>query len=302
MSLEATGTVPGNVLKFTSASADYVGGQVVECAGRAGVIINDIDFSVDPVGSVQIAGLVEVRKVTGAMTAGVPLYWDENGTSVSAETGAATTTQANGDFVIGSVSQQGNAASGDERVSCQLNVFSNAVTTDTAAVSVAIPFQDFLKTDLVTPLPAAGDSTNLGLVAGTHGTNGPSLQGADAGATTKTEVARLLVAVPADYDIGDLTLTFHAGMLTTLADDVATLDVQVYETDEEAGVGSDLCETAAQSINSLTLADKAYVIDGDGLAAGDVLDIEITTVVTDAGNLGVMKAIVGHAKMTYTKT
>lgn len=161
--------------------------------------------------------------------------------------------------------------------------------------------QKFLKNDLVTPLPNAGDATNLGLVAGTHGTHSPTLQGTDFGGTTATETARTTIEIPADYVAGgDLTLTFHAGVLTTVSDNLATLDVQAYEPDGEAGVSADLCATAAQSINSLTMAAKAFTITGTALEPGDVLDVEITTVGTDGGNLGVMKTIVGEMVVSYT--
>ncbi len=169
---------------------------------------------------------------------------------------------------------------------------------------VQIPLQDFKKTDLVTPLPTAGDATSIGLVAGTHGTNGPSLQGTDVtGLTaTTTEVARMLLALPADYvDGGDLILRCHAGMLTTVADTSATLDCQVYETDEEAGIGSDLCGTVAQNINDLVLADIDFTIDGTGCVAGDVLDLELTTVSIQTGTATETIPIIGAVQLLYDR-
>ncbi len=169
---------------------------------------------------------------------------------------------------------------------------------------VQIPVQDFKKPDLVTPLPAAGDGTTLGLVAGTHGTNGPSLQGKDAtGLTaTTTDVGRILLPLPADYvDGGDVKIRCHAGMLTTVADTSATLDCQAYETDEEAGIGSDLCTTDAQDINDLVLADVDFVIDGAGLVAGDVLDLELTTVSIQTGTATETIPFIGAVKLLYDR-
>lgn len=169
---------------------------------------------------------------------------------------------------------------------------------------VQIPVQDFKKPDLITPLGATGDGTTLGLVAGTHGTNGPSLQGKDAtGLTaTTTDVGRILLPLPADYvDGGDVKIRCHAGMLTTVADTSATLDCEAYETDEEAGIGSDLCSTEAQDINSVTLADFDFVIDGAGLVAGDVLDLELTTVSIQTGTATETIPFIGAVKLLYDR-
>lgn len=182
-----------------------------------------------------------------------------------------------------------------------LNMALAAGSGPTSAGVVQIPLQKFLKEDLLTPLPSAGNATNLGLVAGTHGSASPSLQGSDLGGSSGSETARMLLQVPQDYDSGDLTLRFHAGVLTTVYDTTLTLDVEAYEADGEAGIGSDLCETAATSINALTLADKDFTIDGDGLVAGDVLDVQITVAAEDSGDLGVMKAIIGACKLLYTR-
>jgi hypothetical protein len=172
------------------------------------------------------------------------------------------------------------------------------LTTETATRNV--PLTAFHKDNLVTELATAGDATNLGLVAGTHGSASPVLKSSDIGGTTGTETARLLLSVPDDYSTGDLTLTFHAGM-QVVADDSATLDCQVYEADGEGGVSADLCETAAQDINSATLSDIAFTIDGDDLAAGDILDVEITVTATDSGNAADnINAIIGSLKVGYT--
>jgi len=209
---------------------------------------------------------------------------------------------------VGSISYTDTAilvADGDSYEEVTLSgaiTMTNAGVVTLAAVSKTknIPLTEFLKDNLVTELGTAGDATNLGLVAGTHGSASPTLQGSDVGGSSGSETARLLLSVPDDYTSGDLTLRFHAGMLTTVSDTTATLDVQAYESDGEAGVGDDLCETDAVSINSLTLADKDFTIDGDGLAAGDILDVEITVAVQDSGNAGVMIPVIGAAKLLYT--
>ena len=94
-----------------------------------------------------------------------------------------------------------------------------------------------------------------------------------------------------------VNLRLHAGMITTVADTTATLDVVAYASDEEAGIGADLCTTAAQSINSLVFADYDYVITATALAPGDVLDVRIHTAVNDAAGGATVKACVGATQL-----
>lgn len=147
-----------------------------------------------------------------------------------------------------------------------------------------IPFKSMGVSTSMAALPAAADGTSLGLVAGTHGSASPILKGSDAGGLTRTEKARFQFALPPEYeDGGTVTLRAHVRMQVVSAD-TATLDVEAYESDSEAGIGSDLCTTAAVDINSATWANKDFTIDASGLVAGDVLDIELTSSVYDSGD------------------
>lgn len=134
-------------------------------------------------------------------------------------------------------------------------------------------------------LPSAGANDDLGLTGGTFGTDSAKLSTGDlkaAGATTR--YARYQIPIPAEYDAGEsLTLRISAGMETTVADTTATVDVEAYKADREGAVGSDLCTTAAQSINSLTFADKDFTINPSGMSAGDLLDVRVAVAVNDAG-------------------
>jgi hypothetical protein len=149
-------------------------------------------------------------------------------------------------------------------------------------------------------LPATPANDDLGIVTGTHGTDAPNLQTGDlkaAGATTR--YAGVEVMVPDKYRSGTtLTLRAHAGMKTTISDGTASIDFTVYEVDREAGESGDICATAAQSINSVTLADKDFVITPTGLVSGDLLDIVCAIAVADAatgtaviGQLGALELI-----------
>ena len=147
---------------------------------------------------------------------------------------------------------------------------------------------------ITTLLPAAGASDDLGLVGGTFGSASPSLQTSDSKAASTTQRTRFQWALPPEYVAAQrLRLRLHAGMLTTISDTTATVDVEVYESNREAGVGSDLCATSAKTINSLTLADKEFDIDVSGLEPGDMLDVRITIAIVDAATATAVKGVIG---------
>lgn len=135
-----------------------------------------------------------------------------------------------------------------------------------------------------TNLPGTAAADDLALVGGTFGTAPPTVTAGDlksAGATTR--YARFQMQLPECYDAGNtVTLTLSAGMATTVADTSCTLDVECYKLDKITGIGSDLCATAAQDINSLTFADRSFTITPSGLVAGDVFDVRIAIACTDA--------------------
>lgn len=149
-----------------------------------------------------------------------------------------------------------------------------------------------------TNLPATPANDDLGLVGGTFGSASPKASSGDVKAGGCTRYARFQFDLPPEYEIGQtVKCRLHAGMTTTPADTSATVDVQCYESDSEAGVGSDLCSTAAQSINNLTDADYDFTIDPAGLAAGDTLDIRITVTVVDAATGTAVIADIGKISM-----
>ena len=143
------------------------------------------------------------------------------------------------------------------------------------------------------------DATDeLSVVGGTVGTNAPSLQTEnlqDVGATNR--YYRFLVPLPSNYVAGQtVTLRFAAGMITTAADTTATLDVVCYKSDEDDTVSADLCDTAAQSINSTVFADKDFTITPTNLSPGDMLDVRIIVAVNDASTGAVVIGCVAAIK------
>ncbi len=144
-----------------------------------------------------------------------------------------------------------------------------------------IPVTEFRSsTALQTPTGSASTSV-LGLVDNTFGTGAPTLETTDlktAGLTSPK--ARFLFAVPKEYvAAGNFTVTINAGMKTTVADTTATVDCECVR---QAAPTVDICATAAQSINSLTAADKTFTLTGTSIVPGDILDVRLTVAVTDA--------------------
>jgi len=149
-----------------------------------------------------------------------------------------------------------------------------------------------------TNLPGTAADDDLGLAGAAFGTNSLYLTTGDVKAAGCTRYARFQIPIPMEYDAGEtLTLRCHAGMQTTVADTSATLDVEAYKSDEEGGIGSDICATAAQSINSLTDADYDFAITPTGLSPGDMLDVRLTVTVADSATGTAVIANVGALQL-----
>lgn len=135
-----------------------------------------------------------------------------------------------------------------------------------------------------TLLPGTAATDDLALVGGTFATAPPVINAGDlqaAGATTR--YARFQMQLPECYDAGEtVTLQMAAGMTTTIADTSCTIDAQVYKLDKISGIGSDLCATAATTMNSVVFANKDFSITSSGLIAGDVFDVRVAITCTDA--------------------
>jgi hypothetical protein len=132
-------------------------------------------------------------------------------------------------------------------------------------------------------LPGTAAADDLGLIPGTLGTSHFVLQTSDAKATTVTQYARFTYVVPDNYDDGQsIDLRASCQMVTTISDGTATLDVQAFKwTRISNAVASDICSTAATTINSLTAADVEFTITPTTVTAGDLLDIRLTIAITD---------------------
>lgn len=152
-----------------------------------------------------------------------------------------------------------------------------------------------------TNLPATPATDDLGLIGGTFGTNAPSIQTGDlkaAGATTR--YARCVVRVPAEFVTGQtVSIRTHAGMKTTAADVSATVDFEMYRSDKEDGVGSDLVTTAATDINSTTEVDAGFAVNSSTILPGDYLDIRMAVAVNDGATATAVIGFIGSVALLF---
>jgi hypothetical protein len=175
--------------------------------------------------------------------------------------------------------------------------------------TIGVPFADMrVHDDLAALLPIAAAADDIGNVPGTVGTTAASLQGIDFKGAATDEKATFSFVLPADYVAGStVTARFNAGVLTTIADTALTLDLECWVPDyanADGTVSTDLVTPAAQSINSLTLANIDFVVDDDltghALAAGSVVQCRMAFAGSDTGALGVMVPIVRKIDLLIT--
>jgi hypothetical protein len=152
---------------------------------------------------------------------------------------------------------------------------------------------------MATNLPGTGAADDLAFIHGTFATASPTIQTGDvkaAGAVTR--YARVTFNVPHEYVAGEtITVRAHAGMKTTVADVSATIDFQVYLSDDEEGISADLCTTAAQSINSLVDANFDFQITATSVEPGDTLDIRVAVATNDAATATAVIGQVGKIEV-----
>lgn len=171
-----------------------------------------------------------------------------------------------------------------------------------AAQLFPIPLTDFRVWDAMqTVLPGTPAADDLGLVGGTFGTATPSLRTQDLKTLgASSNYARVLVQLPWEYVAGQaVKLRFRAGMITTVAGTSAFLDCEAFkqQADPDDAIGSDLVSTAQQTINSLTFADIDFTVTPTSLSPGDILDVRIRTIVTDAASGTAVIAGITSAKL-----
>lgn len=151
---------------------------------------------------------------------------------------------------------------------------------------------------LQTTAPGTAANDDLAIITGTFLTDAPVLQTSDAKAATVTQKTRIAFEVPETYVAGEaITLRINAGMTTTVSGTTATVDAQVVR---QAAPDTDICATAAQSINSLTAASKDFTITPTNVVPGDVLDIVLTVAIVDGATATAVLGTVNSVSLRPT--
>lgn len=202
----------------------------------------------------------------------------------------ATTQRIDGDLevcgsVVANILRASSGCVADGGVSPTADIARTKLGEDVLA-AYPVPLIDFRVHDAPrTKLPLTAGTDDLGYVAGTFGADRPHLTAGDCKATTITRYARRIIPLPMPMLLaGTCALRIHAGMVTTLADTSATVDVDAYLMDTSATLGAQLCTTSAQSMNSLTTAAYDFLLDtaGENALPGWYIDARIAVAVVDS--------------------
>lgn len=224
----------------------------------------------DPVGVILETKNGTIPMVaSGAITQGVKVFAAASGKIA-----------ATGTVEVG-MAMEAAAADNDEiEVMPKGGITTRAQLSQEALIAYPVVFSRMKVHDaFATDVPAAGAADDLGLVNNTYGTTNPTLETQDHKTATASNFARFQFEVPPEYEAGEtITLRVNAGMLTTISDGTATLDAECFR---HAAPTVDISATAAQSINSLTAADIDFTITPTNVVVGDILDIRLTTAISD---------------------
>ena len=146
----------------------------------------------------------------------------------------------------------------------------------------SIPPYELRIHDAIGSLISTAGNDDLGVFSGSYGTAGAFVYSSDGAQTTVTQRARFIYCLPPEYSAGESVKVRVFGGMAVVSDGTATIDVECRALNTSAVQGSDLCTTAAQSINSSTYTAKDFDITSTSLAPGDRLDVRITAAITDS--------------------
>lgn len=175
----------------------------------------------------------------------------------------------------------------------------SSLSTDTLQ-KYELPVQDMRIWDAFQTALTTAASDDLGITTGTFATGLPYITSGDlkaAGSTVRR--CRILFTLPPEYVAdGPVSVNLACGMITTVSDTTATVDVEAYVSDRDTTIGGvDLVTTSATTINSLTFDDREFVLTDTALVPGSVLDIRISVTVNDAATATAVIGAIAHAEM-----
>lgn len=108
----------------------------------------------------------------------------------------------------------------------------------------------------------------------------PLVKSTDAAQTTISQKAMFEWQLPENYDAGETVSVAITCKMETASDGTATVDLELFECDNDGTQSADLCTTAATAITD-AYGTKTFAVTATTLAAGDVLRGLITIDVTD---------------------
>jgi hypothetical protein len=160
----------------------------------------------------------------------------------------------------------------------------SGLTTDAAAVyNVRLTELGVTATMALLGASAGTPAGAFGLTPGTFGSASPKLIGEAASGNAKSDTARFQSRLPVEYVAGGNVTVRVKARVTGLVQVAETIDVSgCYKSDGAAGIGSDLCATAAQTLTA-TFANYDFTITPTTLNPGDLLDIQLTGALDDTG-------------------
>lgn len=130
----------GNNVDYTPAAA-ATAGAIVQQNGLAGQVVADL--TAGELGALRVVGIVDVQKDATAITDGLQVGWDNDGTDVNGATGGAlTSTVASMDFVVGIAQEAAGTAVADCKVAlntapliAEVTIANNTAGTVAAALA-----------------------------------------------------------------------------------------------------------------------------------------------------------------------
>lgn len=145
-----------------------------------------------------------------------------------------------------------------------------------------VPINAFRVWDAISTNPVtAAANDDLGLVQGTWGSAVNKITAGDCKAASVTRRIYFSVSVPPNYDDEQtIQLRFRAKMETTLSDGTCTIDAEAYIANDGT-LTSDLVTTAAQSMNSLTVANYNFTLASGLIDPGDLIEVRLTIACVD---------------------
>lgn len=266
-------------------------GALTFSGSAASIVVDDNDTTALVVGSTGALNLLTLD--TGDGTETVVITGTTTQDALHVDTGTAQFDEnvdvTGGVDVTGALTVSTTAAvTGNVTGSAALTYVDHTIGVDFSTFRIHDNIDAFLD-------QAAADDDDLTLIQGTFGTNATTVETIDCGGLADTtQYAAFWFVVPPTYPAGaTVTVKANAGMVTTVADQSATLDFECYVPDyanEDASVSTDLITTAAQSVNFTTFADYSYTLDDDAsgyeLDAGTVVQCRVTALCDDDGDAG----------------